>query len=199
MNHAPDPVGLSLEERTALLDQVFEDIRDRHADGTMLIGGREATLLWEATVDAFVAGNWVASLLCAQATCERVLAALVSLHELPGYSCTAPKGWESWGLGKLLGHVRSQGWVETDLLDAVAVVCDRRKPFGHWRRPLALGTPYQRIAEQVGADQDDSISPEEAVVHLLAGDALFAAVTALRLYLGNYFGGPFDPCTPPPN
>ncbi len=177
------------EQRVHLLDQTLEDLRPRHAAGTVLIGGQEGSLLWAATVDSFVAGNWVATVLCAQATCERVLAGLVSLHELPGYSDAAPKGWESWGLGKLLGHVRKQGWIEADVLDDVAALSERRKPFGHWRRPLDPGTPGRRVLDQLISDDE----PEWVTMRLLAEDARLAATTALRVYFGNYFRGPFAP------
>ena len=79
-------------------------------------------LLWEATVDSFASGVWVATILCAQATCERVLAALISLRELPGYGIEGPKNWEKWGFGRLINHVRQQGWVPADLLDVVEVL-----------------------------------------------------------------------------
>ncbi len=55
------------EQRVQPLDQTLEDLRPRHVAGTVLLGGQEAGLLWAATVDAFVAGNWVATVLCAQA------------------------------------------------------------------------------------------------------------------------------------
>jgi hypothetical protein len=67
----------------------------------------------------------VATILCGQATCERVLAGLVSLSELPGAGIIGPKGWERWGLGKLIGHIRSLGWVPDDLLDNVTQGCAR--------------------------------------------------------------------------
>lgn len=65
---------------------------------------------------------WVATILCAQATCERVLAALVSLRELPGAGIKGPKNWEKWGLGTLIKHLHAQGWIPEDLLDEVEVL-----------------------------------------------------------------------------
>jgi hypothetical protein len=51
---------------------------------------------------------------------------------MPGLAGSEPKDWErQWGLGKLIGHVREQGWVEPQLLDQVAEVSELRKPFGH--------------------------------------------------------------------
>jgi hypothetical protein len=68
-----NPVEMSRQERISFLEGVLDELRPRHAAGTLVTGGREALMLWEATVDAFVDGNWVAALLCAQATCERIL------------------------------------------------------------------------------------------------------------------------------
>jgi hypothetical protein len=97
----PNPASLSPQEREARLNAVFADVRPSHntAEGVLIVGGREAQLLWYATVDAYIVGNWVATILCGQATCERVLAGLVSLNELPGAGIVGPKGWERWGLG----------------------------------------------------------------------------------------------------
>ena len=185
----PNPAAMTEQERIIFLDDVLDDLRPRHAQGTIVIGGQEATILWEATVDAFVAGNWVAALLCAQATCERVLAGLVSLHGLPGLLGSEPKNWEKWGLGRLIEHVREQRWVESELLDDVAVVCELRKPFGHWRRPVDAGTVGRRMIDRLKVDPNT----EPDLVALLAEDAAVAVTTALRLYFGNYFGGPFAP------
>lgn len=153
-----DPSELSSAERVALLDETLAEVRSGISEnGLLLVGGEEATLLWEATVDSFVSGVWVATILCAQATCERVIAALVSLRELPGYGIQDPRGWESWGLGRLIKHVRQQGWVSSDLLDDVEVLCEARKPYGHWRRPLDPGTLGRQVADvlrQEGWDVD---------------------------------------------
>ena len=44
-----------------------------------------------------------------------------------------------------------------------------------------------------------SVEPDlaEVEVELLAEDAALAVTTALRLYFGNYFGGPYAPARPP--
>jgi hypothetical protein len=191
-----NPVEMSKQERMSFLEGVLDELRPRHAAGTLVTGGREALMLWEATVDAFVDGNWVAALLCAQATCERILGGLVSLHRMPGLAGSEPKDWErQWGLGKLIGHVREQGWVEPQLLDQVAEVSELRKPFGHWRRPVDAGTIGRRIGDRLRLDAD--IDPESLELELLAEDAALAVTTALRLYFGNYFGGPYAPARPP--
>jgi hypothetical protein len=188
----PNPADLSPQQREARLNTVLADLRAGHstAAGGLIVGGREAHLLWYATVDAYIAGNWVATILCGQATCERVLGGLVSLNELPGAGIIGPKGWERWGLGNLIKHIRSLGWVPDDLLDDAMEVCEVRKPFGHWRRPLDPGTPGRRVADQLHTNWD--LDPEELEERLIAADAERAAVTALRLYLGGYGVGPYE-------
>ena len=81
---------------------------------------------WQATVDTFAAGIWVATILCAQAVAERVLAGILALQELPGRPGNPPKGWEGWGMGGLLRHVRERGWPPDDLLEELeaARACD---------------------------------------------------------------------------
>jgi hypothetical protein len=134
---------------------------------------------------------WVAAILCAQATCERVLAGLVSLRELPGYGAEAPKRWQAWGLGTLIAYVREQGWVPTDLLDAVNVLCEERKPYGHFRRPFDAGTIGRQVAEAL-ADEGWLADPVAVRERLLSEAALRAARTTLRLYFGDYARGPFE-------
>lgn len=148
-------------------------------------------LLWEATVDSFASGVWVATILCAQATCERVLAGLVSLRELPGYGIEAPKRWEKWGLGTLSAHVRKQGWVPTDLLNDVDVLCEARKPYGHFRRPFDAGTIGRQVADAL-VEEGWEADPTAVRQRILSQEALRAARTTLRLYFGDYARGPFE-------
>jgi hypothetical protein len=143
-----DPSRLAPEQRIALLEAALAELDDP-PEGRILVGAEEARLLWYATVDSFAGGIWVATILCAQATCERALAGVVSLRELPGYGIEAPKGWEMWGLGKIVSHVRKQGWVPSDVLAEVEVLCEARKPYGHWRRPFDPGTLGRQIADEL--------------------------------------------------
>ena len=186
-----NPSQMSPDERVALLDETLSEVLSGISRaGLVLVGGEEAHLLWDATVDSFVSGVWVSTILCAQATCERVVAALVSLRELPGYGIEAPRGWESWGLGRLIRHIRQQGWVPDDLLDDVEVLCEARKPYGHWRRPLDPGTIGRQVAEalrQEGWEAD----PEAIRARILSQEALRSARTTMRLYFGDFARGPF--------
>lgn len=185
-----DPSQLTSAERLALLQEAYAAMGDE-PEGRLLVGGEEATILWESTVECFTQGLWVPTILCAQATCERTLAGIVALRELPGYGITAPKGWERWGLGTIIKHVREHGWVPADVLADVNVLCEARKPWGHWRLPFDAGTIGRQVAdtlEESGWGED----PAEVRQRILSAEALRAATTALRLYLGNHPRGPFD-------
>lgn len=95
----PNPADLSPQQREARLNTVLADLRagPSTAAGGLIVGGREAHLLWYATVDAYIAGNWVATILCGQATCERVLGGLISLNELPGAGIIGPRAGSGGG------------------------------------------------------------------------------------------------------
>jgi hypothetical protein len=181
---------LTREQRIALLDAALQEVRPTADGGRILVGGQEAVLLWDATVDSFASGVWVATILCAQATCERVLAALVSLRELPGAGIKGPKNWEKWGLGRLIEHVRAQEWVPEDLLDEVDWLCEARKPYGHFRFPLDDGTIGRQVAEALD-DEGWEADPMAVQQQILSQHALQSARTALRLYFGDFFGGPY--------
>jgi hypothetical protein len=129
--------------------------------------------------------------LCSQATCERVLAALVSLRELPGAGIEAPKNWQKWGLGTLITHVRRQGWVPADLLDAVQVLCEARKPYGHFRFPFDAGTIGRQVAEAL-EDEGWGADPMTVRERILSQEALQSARTTLRLYFGDFARGPYE-------
>lgn len=187
-----DPSQLDRDGRIALLDETLAELRSAHGSGGLLfVGGEEAQLLWEATVDTFASGMWVATIVCAQATCERSIAGLVSLRELPGYGMEGPKGWKGWGFGKLIGHVREQGWVPDELLDDASQLCEARKPYGHWRGPMDPGTLGRQVAEGMvtGDWGGDPLALRE---RLLSQEALRSARTALRLYYGDFGRGPFE-------
>jgi hypothetical protein len=186
-----NPSVLLPPERIALLDEVYQPLRAQFHEGQILVGGEEAQLLWEATVDCFAQGIWVATLLCAQATCERTLAGIISLGELPGAGISGPKGWERQGLGALIGHVRPYDHVPADVLDAVEELCETRKPYGHWRLPFDPGTIGRAVADALmgGSSDDDATAIRERI---LSQNALQGALAALRLYYGNYGWGPYS-------
>ena len=77
------------------------------------------------------------------------------------------------------------------MLDDVDVLCETRKPYGHWRRPLDTGTIGRQVAEVLEAEGWDA-DPVAVQQRILSQKALHAATTALRLYLGDHGRGPFD-------
>jgi hypothetical protein len=88
-------------------------------------------------------------------------------------------------------HIRKQGWVPADVLDDVEVLCEARKPYGHWRRPFEPGTVGRQIADEL-QQQGGDVDPVELRERILAQEAHRSATTALRLYFGNYARGPFE-------
>lgn len=75
------------EQRFELINGDYDALR-RAQEGraVWLISQHEGERVWEATLAAFIQRNWVAAVLCAQATCERTLAALVySLSRSPSH------------------------------------------------------------------------------------------------------------------
>jgi len=181
------PHQLDDQGRTRLLDETWREVASQHEGkvGFVRVGGQEAELLWSAAVDAFVAANWVATILCAQALCERTVAGLVSLNELPGAGYAAPKNWERMGLGELLKHTGA--WLPPELLEDVQALCELRKPYGHWRRPLDPGTIQHSVVSELEARGWEA-DPEDLREELLSNQALLAARTATRLYWGGFQG-----------
>jgi hypothetical protein len=141
-------------------------------------------------VDTWIAGTWVATILCAQATCERTLAGMVSLNALPGAGIKGPKQWERMGAGKLLQHVREQHWVPDGLIDDVNRLIEVRKPYGHWRGPVDENTIGGRMGEELL--NEDDLNEDSLINRLLSKDAYHAASTALKLYFGGYGKGPYE-------
>ena len=117
------------------------------------------------------------------------MAGILSLEELPGAGITGPEGWERQGLGALIGHVRKDGRVPADVLDAVGELCETRKPYGHWRLPFDPETIGRAVADALVAGNDDD--PTAIRERILSQNALQGALAALRLYYGNYGWGPY--------
>lgn len=65
-----DPRQYTPEGRARLLDPAFNRVMTHNGGTYWLTGGAETNLLWEATLNTFVSGIWVAAIVCAQATCE---------------------------------------------------------------------------------------------------------------------------------
>jgi len=88
----------------------------------------------------------------------------------------APKGWEKWGLGRLVPAAHERGWLSTELASDLLMLCDTRKVTGHFRLPTAQGTLDWRIAEMLPFEDD-----AENLVGLLLKDAAQGLRAAIRL------------------
>jgi hypothetical protein len=141
-------------------------------DEGLSAGGEEARLALSEAKDAYIYGLPLASLFSSHVACERMLAGLFGL--LPDDA--APKGWEKWGLGRLVPAARERGWLGTELTSDLLVLCDTRKVTGHFRRPTARGTLDWRIAEMLPFEDD-----AENLVGLLLKDAAQGLRAAFRL------------------
>lgn len=115
-----DVIGMSEQERYDLMDAEYDALRrSQEGRAVWIVSQHEGERLWDATLTAFIQGNWVAVVLCAQATCERTPAALIyNLFSIP----EPPKNWDRWGLGALVKYCRDERLVEDGLLNEVAVL-----------------------------------------------------------------------------
>lgn len=178
-----NPDDLSDDERLELLNETYDALRRSQGGASIwLIGGPETDRLWDATLGAFVHGNWVATILCAQATCERTLAALI--HNVFAMG-EAPKGWEWWGLGSLVKYCRKEKFVDGTLLDDVATLCEERKPYGHWRGPLDEGALQKVVLD--APERGVSMTPDQIIERHLSDLALRSARTALLVHFGDLY------------
>lgn len=174
------------QQRLDLLNADYDGLRRAQGGKPVwLISQVEGGRLWDATLTAFVQGNWVAAVLTAQATCERGLAAL--LYSLFMQS-TPPTGWERWGLGSLVRFCRKEELVNDALLDEVEVLCEERKPYGRWRGPLAEGSLMKVVRDAL--DQGDRAAPDAIIERHLAALAYRSTLTAMRVHFGDLIDPP---------
>jgi hypothetical protein len=179
-----DPAIATPEERGQHLARRMSKTTFTERGWGLAVGGQPMMSLWEATVDAYVAGNWIAAVLSAQAVCEQTLAHLVALRESPGAKVPLPKeNWERKTLGWFVDRARKEQTLSNDVLNDIQIVCDRRVVLVHFRRPLDEGTIDRRIIDSMRAG-DEREGPEIRE-DLLARDALHAAGVAMDLCFGD--------------
>ena len=75
-------------------------------------------------------GMFMAALLCAHSSCERVLAGC-----LDWYEDRLPKGWAMWGLGRLVPAAFDLGLIDEGLKDRLLQVSELRKVSAHFKPP----------------------------------------------------------------
>lgn len=142
--------------------------------------GEEAVWTWAAAASAFIQGNWIATILCCHAVCERSLAGRFGPFWMD--ESDVPNHWEHMGLGRLLGELEKQDRIEADLAARVRRMSEYRKPFGHWKNfdhPTSLYTRARvLLAEEV------SLEGDEAVFRVLVDDATRAIQIAVEVLYG---------------
>jgi hypothetical protein len=154
-------------------------------DWVAFSAGEEGQLAWDAAVQTFLSGIWIACIFTCHVVCERDVAGVMAM--LPDDA--KAKSWESFGLGRLLSEVEKHHLLPPDLLADVRQVADARKPYGHWRSAMHEESLMQRVL--VEHEQSGNTDYANLVQRLVIRDATHAMDTAIRLHLGCYaLGGP---------
>mgnify|MGYP001469112390 CR=1 FL=1 len=181
LDAVPDPRQMIDDQRRALLDDTYRAVIGANGGTYALTGGTETALMWDATMRTFVHGIWAGSIVCAQATCERTMASLLELH----YAVAPePRGWRSWGLGRLIDHHREHDLVDPALLQDIQRVCEARKPFGHLKLPLEPGS-LPHVGMEALSRGEPFVEAQEVYV---AKTAVLCIQTTIRVYFGDLWG-----------
>lgn len=143
-------------------------------------GGNETLWLVEEAKVAYIAELFLAALVTAHAACERELAGRLALR----LDDQVPGGWERWGLGKLVEHAQQEGSLQSEVVELLLDVNERRKSLVHYRRPVDVGSYERRYV-----DLADQVLPgmEPTLDEMWADDALLALRAALTLLVSNPF------------
>jgi len=189
-----DEVFGSLDARTLDHDERLDFVNSKielalaGKSWTILSGGEETQLVWDAAIRAFLDGNWLASLLCCHAVCERELAGILSLSRARLNDALA-KDWERLGMGGLLAEVRKHRLLPDNLIQSLLELVDSRKPYGHWRSAIHDDALLARAKREHEASGNPDRT--ELVQRLIVRDATNAMTTTVDLYFGSYgLGGP---------
>lgn len=157
----------------------------RVKDWAALSAGEEGQLAWDAAVQTFLSGIWIACIFSCHVVCEREVAGVLAL--LPDDAKS--KAWESFGLGRLLSEVERHHLLPLDLIADIRQVADARKPYGHWRSAIHEESLVQRVL--VEHQQTGNTDYTNLVQRLVIRDATHAMDTTIRLHFGSYaLGGP---------
>jgi hypothetical protein len=145
-------------------------------EGEFLGGGQESVLALAEARDAYIYGLPFASLFASHVACERIVAGFFAA--LPDDA--VPKGWDRWGLGRLVPEARTRGWLSEDLAGELLVLTERRRVVGHFRRPLERRdfdppTLGRRMGEAFYRGEESDLAD------ILLSDAAQALRTAFRL------------------
>jgi len=146
-------------------------------------GGYESAWLFTDAIGCYIAGHFVAALVCAHGTCERELAGRVN-----ALGSRAPERWEHWGLGALIKFASDQDWLTTQSQQLLNDVNRKRRDFYHFRDEDTSDSILTRTYAQVpwrGKEWTD-----ENVEHVLRVDALQAIRAAFAIRVEVAESGP---------
>jgi hypothetical protein len=108
-------------------------------------GGEESAFLFFDAIASYIDGCFASALVAAHASCERQLAGRVA-HV--SYRSALPRGWERWGLGRLLEYAKAQDWYSADVQALLEEVNAKRRNFYHYDR-MRVDTLFFRTYEQM--------------------------------------------------
>ena len=151
--------------------------RFARGSGWLVPGGVEAVWLYEEACRSYMNGMYMAALLCAHASCERVLAG-----RLDWYEVRLPKDWVRWGLGRLAPAAFEAGLIDERLKDRILQLSELRKVSAHFKPPLAPNSIARRAVELFNLHPD--LETEDGFDSLLRRDALSALETTTELLRG---------------
>ncbi len=168
------------EQRGSFIDRMYE--RAMEGREFWLSGaGEEAMWTWSAAGTAFMQGNWIATILCCHAVCERVLAGRFK----PFWTdeAEAPRRWQSMGLGRLLEELEQRNAIDPAVAARLRRMSEYRKPFGHWKdfmHPTGLLARARPLLAQ-----EDGLDSEEAVLRVIVDDATRAIEITVEVLYGD--------------
>jgi hypothetical protein len=144
--------------------------------GWLIPGGVEAVWLYHEAERAYVHDLHLAALLCAHASCERVLASC-----LGSYEDRLDKNWTRWGLGPLTRAAREFGLIDDETRDQLILLTERRRVSAHYKPPLTPDSVMMRVVAQ----HPDGLADEDYIDEVLRRDAFYALTSATHLLRGN--------------
>ena len=135
---------------------------------------------WSAAGTAFMQGNWIATVLCCHAVCERALAGRFKPFWMN--EADAPSRWQNMGLGRLLEELEKRGGIDPDVAARLRRMSEYRKPFGHWKDFMHPTGLFARARPLV---QEDGVDSEEAVIRVIVDDATRAIEITVEVLHGD--------------
>jgi hypothetical protein len=175
-----DARSATAEQRGVFIDRLYERAMDGR-EFSLSGAGEEAMWTWSAAGTAFVQGNWIATVLCCHAVCERVLAG--RFKPLWMDEALAPSRWQNMGLGRLLDELEKRDGIDSDVAARLRRMSEYRKPFGHWKDLMHPTGLFARAGSLLS--QEDSLDSEEAVTRVIVDDATRAIEITVDVLYGD--------------